>query len=349
MIQEPERAFALSVRLRDDAQTPIRTRLLDADARTARAFAPLPREFAALERMGVPPGPLLAALAEAELVGVTPFDALATSGAIDEATLIEALARGLGVDVVGVADLEGPPISADVFEHAMRSGHLWSQDIEGRPRLMVAARGQAVGALAVKRRGQARDPRIALASPRVFADVAVARAGSALAARAAEGPGAVCPELTVAGGLPRPGPTVRVFLVAAALALAACAVLVDIVGVALLAGAGLLFAALNGFRLWLSVTPSTDPLTPPRIADVDLPVYTVLVALYREGTVAAGLLDALDRLDYPRAKLDVKILTEEADAETFDAVARCSPRSGVEVMSLPKGGPQTNRVLSTPA
>ena len=63
-----------------------------------------------------------------------------------------------------------------------------------------------------------------------------------------------------------------------------------------------------------------------RMSDVDLPVYTVFVALYREAAVVPRLLEALTRFDYPVAKLDIKLLTEADDAATAEALARlCSP------------------------
>lgn len=301
----------------------------------------LPPEFAALERAGVAPGPLYAALAEAERTSAFPFDVLTTSGALGEDELIEALARGLGVDLARPADFDGSAIDADAFRLAMTSDHLWSDAPDGSPRLLIAARGRAVAKLAAARRGKPRETRIALASPRLFADIAVARAGAALAARAAQGPAAVRPELTVAGGMPRIGRGFRCAVIGGALAAVAACFAIHAVGVAALAAIGLLFATLNGFRLWLALTPASDARPKRWIADRDLPVYTVLVALYREGAVVAGLIDALDRLDYPRGKLDIKILTEAGDRETLDAIAARPPRSGVEVIVVPPGGPQT--------
>ncbi|MFJ5487654.1 hypothetical protein ACIKTA_08535, partial [Hansschlegelia beijingensis] len=71
------------------------------------------------------------------------------------------------------------------------------------------------------------------------------------------------------------------------------------VGLAVIAGSGLLFATLNGFRLWLACTPPSDRKPQRRTDDRDLPLYTVLVALAKEAAVVPGLLDALEALDYP--------------------------------------------------
>ena len=47
-----------------------------------------------------------------------------------------------------------------------------------------------------------------------------------------------------------------------------------------------------------------------RIPDAELPVYTLLVPLYREANMLGGLTRALSRLDYPAAKLDIKLILE---------------------------------------
>lgn len=46
-----------------------------------------------------------------------------------------------------------------------------------------------------------------------------------------------------------------------------------------------------------------------------LPVYTILVPMYKESEVIPYLLGNLERLDYPKAKLDVRLLIEEDDVD----------------------------------
>lgn len=71
------------------------------------------------------------------------------------------------------------------------------------------------------------------------------------------------------------------------------------------------------------------------VDEQDLPHYTVLVPAYREPTVIAGMLAHLDRLDYPRAKLDVLILLEAGDDQTLQAVRAADPASHVRVVVVP--------------
>jgi glycosyltransferase XagB len=75
--------------------------------------------------------------------------------------------------------------------------------------------------------------------------------------------------------------------------------------------------------------------------DGHLPVYTVMVALYRETSVAGQLIASLKRLNWPKSRLDVKIVCEEGDDETVVAIRNAGPGPEVEIVVVPKVGPQT--------
>lgn len=75
--------------------------------------------------------------------------------------------------------------------------------------------------------------------------------------------------------------------------------------------------------------------------DRDLPVYTVLVPVFREANIVAQLIDNLGGLDYPTEKLEVLILIEEEDTATRDAIERANPPQHFHVVTVPKGSPQT--------
>lgn len=302
----------------------------------------LPPEFAALAASGFPPSLLAAALAEADRADVPPFDALMAIAGLSEDDLVARLAHSLHVDVAAPEDFAGQPIDADACAMAFRTGAIAGVGPDGKLRLVIRAQGPRLARLATAaRRGSGRRLRVAIAGPQAFADLVIARTGQALAERATEGPSAITPELTVAHGMPRIGAAARLSLLAAILALTVSCFLFDGPAMALVTVSGVLFAALNSFRLWLACTPPTDGRRARAIADADLPVYTVMVALCREAAVAPGLLDALERLDYPAAKLDIKILVEDNDGETIGALARRPPRAGIEVLKLPQGGPKT--------
>jgi glycosyltransferase XagB len=79
----------------------------------------------------------------------------------------------------------------------------------------------------------------------------------------------------------------------------------------------------------------------PRIREAELPRYTVLVAMYKEARVLPDLVAALEALDYPPAKLDIKLVLEEVDAETIAAANALHLPPHFEVMVVPDGAPRT--------
>jgi cellulose synthase/poly-beta-1,6-N-acetylglucosamine synthase-like glycosyltransferase len=77
------------------------------------------------------------------------------------------------------------------------------------------------------------------------------------------------------------------------------------------------------------------------LREEELPVFTVLVPMFREAKMLAGLARALRELDYPLGKLDIKIVLEAGDRETI-AVARTLGLEGVfEIVLVPPSQPQT--------
>lgn len=81
--------------------------------------------------------------------------------------------------------------------------------------------------------------------------------------------------------------------------------------------------------------------TSPIIADAGLPMYSVLVPLYREANVLPGLVDALGALDYPADKLDVILILEGDDVETRRAAELIALPACIRVVLVPPGEPRT--------
>ena len=77
------------------------------------------------------------------------------------------------------------------------------------------------------------------------------------------------------------------------------------------------------------------------LRDDDLPVYTVLVPMFREPNVLPILANALRQLDYPTSKLDVKIVLEEGDQETIEAAQSLGLEGIFEIIRVPPSQPQT--------
>lgn len=84
--------------------------------------------------------------------------------------------------------------------------------------------------------------------------------------------------------------------------------------------------------------------TDEEIAAVDeraLPVYTVLVPVFREKEVVRKLLDNIATLDYPQHKLDVRILLEEGDLETIEVIRSMALPGNFTPIIVPASTPKT--------
>src|SRR6185312_8445859 len=77
------------------------------------------------------------------------------------------------------------------------------------------------------------------------------------------------------------------------------------------------------------------------LTDEELPVFTVLVPMYREARMLPMLAQSLRELDYPLGKLDIKLVLEADDHDTI-AAARTLGLEGVfEVIRVPPSQPKT--------
>lgn len=100
---------------------------------------------------------------------------------------------------------------------------------------------------------------------------------------------------------------------------------------------GLRAAALRAGATHAGRTPLRD------VADTDapLPVYTILVAVYHEAEMAPQMVAALDRLDWPKSLLDIKIVCEADDHATIAAMRRAARAPHYEIVEVPPQGPRT--------
>jgi cellulose synthase/poly-beta-1,6-N-acetylglucosamine synthase-like glycosyltransferase len=77
------------------------------------------------------------------------------------------------------------------------------------------------------------------------------------------------------------------------------------------------------------------------LTDLELPTYTVLVPVFREANIVAQLVANLGKIDYPVDKLEVLVLIEEEDQLTRDAFLGANPPPHFQIVTIPKGTPQT--------
>ena len=72
-----------------------------------------------------------------------------------------------------------------------------------------------------------------------------------------------------------------------------------------------------------------------------LPMYTILVPLFREAAVIPYLVQGINSLDYPKTKLDVRLLCEEEDDETYQAIIDQDLPPHFNPIIVPASDPQT--------
>ncbi|MCO5937423.1 glycosyltransferase [Mucilaginibacter sp. RB4R14] len=100
-----------------------------------------------------------------------------------------------------------------------------------------------------------------------------------------------------------------------------------------------LFLALVGSRFELHQAVTKEELK--LLNDDDLPIYTILLPVFREDKLIKKLIWNLQSIDYPRHKLDIKLLIEEEDDKTFNAVKNLDFPAVFEVIVVPYHMPKT--------
>ena len=63
--------------------------------------------------------------------------------------------------------------------------------------------------------------------------------------------------------------------------------------------------------------------------------------MYKEPNVLPILTAALKRMDYPKSKLDIKLVLEEGDTETIDAAKALGLDASFEIVRVPRSEPKT--------
>jgi len=73
----------------------------------------------------------------------------------------------------------------------------------------------------------------------------------------------------------------------------------------------------------------------------NMPVFTILIAAYKEKEVIGNLIRSVKKMDYPENKLDIILLLEENDSETLQAAKAEKPPANWRFLVLPESLPRT--------
>lgn len=307
----------------------------DAPARAgAGARDPVPATIAFLAEHGVAPATLREAQRRARLAGVDPAACLMAEGLVDAQSYYRALARHLGAPY-----LARPELTPDAdYPEAILAGVAPLVEEGGAARFVSAPGPEAIARLVAA--GRAPDG-FALTSPEALRKAVFAARPELIADEAANALPEADASLSFRGGaFPAQRRALGACAAAAAMLAAASPWLGFVIATGLL---GILFLVLANLRIAACLERSrvSPKLREPRRRDDELPVYTIVVALYREENVAGALVAALDRIDYPRALLDLKFIVEEGDDATREALEEAAGDRACEIVVAPPGAPRT--------
>lgn len=105
---------------------------------------------------------------------------------------------------------------------------------------------------------------------------------------------------------------------------------------------GIILAASILLRIFATAA-SYEPVgrRPRALADRELPHYTIAIALCREEAVLDQLIGAIEALDYPVAKIEIKLIVEADDTGLIAAIAARRLPARYEMIVAPQGFPRT--------
>ena len=265
-------------------------------------------------------------------------DALRARGLLREGDLLQVSAQGWGIQVLDLGTALPDPrlIDAVGAMTCLRHGLVpWRQ--VGALTVVAVSRPEALAPLRPMLQAALGPIAVTLAAERDIVAAIHARHGPALALAAETRVPAAesCRDWTGLHRAPR-----ALLALTAAVALAVLSPLG--LGLALLAFALVSLTLIVGLKLmalWAALRLPDTPLPPA--PDDDLPVLSIIVALYREADIAARLVRRLARLDYPADRLDVLLAVEAEDHVTRDALAKTALPPWMRVIVVPAGSVKT--------
>lgn len=77
------------------------------------------------------------------------------------------------------------------------------------------------------------------------------------------------------------------------------------------------------------------------LEEESLPTYSILCPLYKEGRVLPQFLSSIEKIDWPKNKLEVLLLLEKDDEETLEAIENINLPSYVRLVTVPHSQPKT--------
>jgi len=99
------------------------------------------------------------------------------------------------------------------------------------------------------------------------------------------------------------------------------------------------YLAVKSLRKSPEISSTKEELS--SIDEAKLPVYSILCPLYREAHMLPVFFSAIDKIDWPKQKLDILLLLEENDKETISTARAMNLPGYVRVLVVPDSLPKT--------
>ena len=315
-----------------------------ADRRAFRASRqsgdlPLPSHYGHLLESGIPTAMIRHALLRAQQTGTTADRILITEGYVSAADFYRSVARALSLRFSLAALSVIPELHGN---NAARAGFVRVQHAGRRPEFLGAPEGLALERLVrtFDQKPHSSGPNLILTTPTHFNTRLRAAFGHDDAEQATYLLARTAPNFSVKAAPIRPVLIGAGCLLAIFTGLCATYPMVLHGSVAALA-IGLFLPAMVLKGVAILTGCSKAELMPALLPDQNLPIYTLLVPLFHEAASVPQLVSALQALDYPRAKLDIKFLLEEDDPETIAAVQAHADDAIIDIIICPNGLPRT--------
>lgn len=77
------------------------------------------------------------------------------------------------------------------------------------------------------------------------------------------------------------------------------------------------------------------------IHDDEFPIYTILLPVLNENKIIKQLINNVSNIDYPKSRLDVKLIVEEDDKETIESLKQLNLPENFETIIVPNSFPKT--------
>ncbi|CAD5285701.1 conserved membrane hypothetical protein [Bosea sp. 62] len=299
----------------------------------------LPAEIAFLADHGVPPAELREATRLAERIGVSPSRQVIASGLVTE----EQFYRALAVELDLRFQPRAPPLQPGGDVAAILREGLAATRVHPESPLRFAAAPPPGPALRrfLSAGARAREDILVLPPTALAAELRRTNAGPITRA-AAWLDEAGRQRFSARTGTNWLQKTLAFILVAILSVAGTLMPTLTLIGVMLTLGP-VFFGAVILRLAALMETPTIDLWREHRwqIDDSRLPVYTVAVPIFGEEAVLDQLIGALAAIDYPPAKLDIRILVEEVDWRLRRALSAYELPPFMQVVVVPRGTPQT--------